>query len=385
MRLRSALSIALCLGAACAGPSSTGDHNTETPPTSPKDGPNAAVIQRALEWLKDHQDEDGRWDADGFMRHDTEGDPCDGPGSSVHDVGVTGLALLAYLGDGNTMGSGPFAEQVQRGVEWLVGQQRDDGLIGTAVAHDFIYDHAIATYALCEAYGLSHMAAALEAPAQKAINYLESHRNPGAVWRYQPRDKQNDTSVTVWCLFAYRAARDFGLQVDDQAFEHMATWLDEVTDPANGRIGYTKRGERSSRHPGDHSMRFPPQMCESLTAAGLFGRFMLGQNPRTTPVMSKSADLLVARPPRWDPDAGTIDPYYWMMGSYALFQMGGGSWRTWQPLLISEVAAHQRADGNFAGSWDPIGVWDADGGRVYATALYTLALEVAYRYARLVR
>ena len=88
MRLRSALSIALCLGAACAGPSSTGDQNTETPATSPKDGPNAAVIQRALEWLKDHQDEDGRWDADGFMRHDTEDDPGDGP-SSMADIGDT--------------------------------------------------------------------------------------------------------------------------------------------------------------------------------------------------------------------------------------------------------------------------------------------------------
>ena len=95
MRLRSALSIVLCLGAACAGPSATGDQNAENPPASPKSGPNAAALHRALEWLKDHQDEDGRWDADGFMRHDTEGDPCNGPGSSVHAVGVTGLALLA--------------------------------------------------------------------------------------------------------------------------------------------------------------------------------------------------------------------------------------------------------------------------------------------------
>ena len=61
----------------------------------------AIAIEAALEWLKNHQDEDGKWDADEFMRHDVEGVPCDGPGHAVHDVGLTGLALLAFLGDGS--------------------------------------------------------------------------------------------------------------------------------------------------------------------------------------------------------------------------------------------------------------------------------------------
>ena len=34
------------------------------------------------------------------MKHDLAdgGEICDGPGNAVHDVGVTGLALLAFLG-----------------------------------------------------------------------------------------------------------------------------------------------------------------------------------------------------------------------------------------------------------------------------------------------
>ena len=41
-------------------------------------GPYATAIGAGLEWLKNHQDEDGRWDCDGFMKHDTEGEACDG-------------------------------------------------------------------------------------------------------------------------------------------------------------------------------------------------------------------------------------------------------------------------------------------------------------------
>src|SRR5262245_45995668 len=30
----------------------------------------AAAIESGLEWLRNHQDEDGKWDCDGFMKHD---------------------------------------------------------------------------------------------------------------------------------------------------------------------------------------------------------------------------------------------------------------------------------------------------------------------------
>ena len=39
-------------------------------------------------------------------------------------------------------------------------------------------------------------------------------------------------------------------------------------------------------------------------------------------------------------------------------------------------------DGNFAGSWNPVGPWGEDGGRVYSTAMMTMCLDVYYRYPR---
>ena len=341
----------------------------------------AISIVRGLEWLKDHQDEDGKWDADEFMKHDT-GEPCTGPGNGVHDVGITGLALLAFLGDGHTLRSGTYKNTVKRAVRWLLEQQDpESGLFGAAASHDFIYGHMIATLAICEAYGLSDYKL-MRKPAQRAINYLESHRNPYLVWRYQPRDQANDTSVTGWGVLAYKSAQDFGLKVNDQALKMCGVWLDQVTDQPTGRHGYQRRGQPSSRHPGDHEQRFPARHGEAMTAVGLLSRIFLGQDPKDRPVMLRAADTIAAKPPVWNPDAGTIDAYYWYYASYALYQLGGPRWTKWAKALDRAVVQTQRGDGNALGSWDPVGAWGEDGGRVYSTAISVLTLEVYYRYGR---
>jgi len=347
----------------------------------------AEAIDAGLNWLVAHQDEDGRWDCDGFMKHDTEGELCDGPGNAVHDVGVTGLALLAFLGDGSTLRSGPYKDVIRRGVVWLRSQQDvTSGLIGTSASHDFVYDHAIAAYALCEAYGLSQYTL-LKPVAQKAIHYLEAHRNPYSVWRYQPRDNDNDTSVTGWCIMAYESAEYFGLEVNKSALHLCEVWLDQVSDPT-GRHGYTKAGEPSSRKPGDHGARFPIEKGEALTAVGLFCRFFMGQDPKDKPIMKAAADLILSKPPIWDPKTGTIDEYYWYYATYALYQMGDRYWSEWQKKLTDAVVKTQhrvKERKNLYGSWDPIGAWGDDGGRVYTTAMLTLTLEAYYRYTKLVR
>ncbi len=48
----------------------------------------------------------------------------------------------------------------------------------------------------------------------------------------------------------------------------------------------------------------------------------------------------------------------------------------WMKALHTAVERHQHPNGSGAraGSWDPIGPWGPDGGRVYSTAILTLAL-----------
>ena len=36
----------------------------------------------------------------------------------------------------------------------------------------------------------------------------------------------------------------------------------------------------------------------------------------------------------------------------------------------------------YKGSWDPIGPWGQDGGRVYSTAMMAMCLQVYFRYPK---
>jgi hypothetical protein len=337
----------------------------------------------ALMWLKDHQDGDGRWDSDGFSKN-CKSNICDGPGEALHDVGVTGLALLAFLGNGDTTRSGQYKDQVVRAVRWLVDQQDpDSGLIGEKSGNSYLYSHSIATLALCEAYNFGR-SPQLRGPAQRAVYYIQKARNPYKAWRYyEPPDGDNDTSVTGWMVFALKAAEDAGLDIDKTCYDGALAWFDEVTDPATGRTGYQQRGEPSSRRTGFES-RFPVDKTESLTAVSLLCRIFIGQTPEKNAIMRTQADRLRRMPPAWEvtPERSLVDEYYWYYGAFAMFQMGGEDWRIWRQALEKAILDNQRKDGDEKGSWDPVGAWGRDGGRVYMTAIGALCLEVYFRYSR---
>lgn len=122
-----------------------------------------------------------------------------------------------------------------------------------------------------------------------------------------------------------------------------------------------------------HGTRYPIDKTEVMTALGLYCRYELKQTPQKKPIMDLSAKLLMKKPPIWDEKAGTIDEYYWMFGTLAMQRTGGDQWAEWSKFLTSAVADKQCQKGNRAGSWDPIGVWSEDGGRVYTTAALALA------------
>ena len=179
---------------------------------------------------------------------------------------------------------------------------------------------------------------------------------------------------------ALASGAHWGLVVDGNALRIAATFLESCTS-ADGHCGYQRAGEPSARKPGSHAQRFPIDRTDALTAAGLFCRFFLGQEPAQTPCMQKATARLLARRPVWDPKAGTIDLYNFE--SFGEVIVGGQAWRDWSKALESAVVKTQCATGNALGSWDPIDVWGEDGGRVYSTAIATLTLEAYYRYTKL--
>ena len=134
------------------------------------------------------------------------------PGEQEGPTGVivgSILALLAFLGAGHTDDEGPYADNVRRGLHFLIASRAEDGWIAGPDPMCAIYEHAIAAIALSEAYGMTRSPRARDA-AQRAVNVLQRARNPHLGWRYASNG-ENDTSVTAWCTLALYAAREAGL------------------------------------------------------------------------------------------------------------------------------------------------------------------------------
>ena len=334
-------------------------------PGSPKPGPDAvsaegavdAAVEAGADWLVQNQLRDGHWG-------DAEG--------GIHDVGATGLALMAL----QEAGEAPSAQEAA--ARWLMARQDSEtGLIGEPLGHAFHYGHAIATRALCLRLAEDPSNRDLAVAAERAVDYCLRARNPYAAWRYDsPPVGNNDTSVTGWMLAALHSAERAGLQVDPAAFEGGMVWIDEVTEPATGRVGYNSLGSRSSRimDVNDH---VPADAGEAMTAIGLAERARLGHTPEQDPLMGRQAELIRRTLPEWDPEGLGSDLYYWYMATGAMASMEDEFWGPWQAALTGALLTAQRTDGELAGSWDPIGPWGFAAGRPYSTALMTSCLVAA--------
>lgn len=342
-----------------------------------------AAVGEALDWLVRHQDPAGYWPSAGFTKA-CQQNRCSGEGVPGVDVGVTGLALLAFLGAGNTPNTGEHREVVTRGIAWLVStQHQKTGLFGEVGSHvGYHYDHAIATHAVIEAFGLSKDES-LRGVAEKAVRRIERAHNPYQGWRYEfPGNRENDMSITGFMVLALCAARDFDLEVDASILEQTTHWIDSMTDPDTGRVGYLKPGGFGAREPGMLE-RWPVNRVEPMTASALCCRFALGGSAKVLTATAQGSKLLRSKLPLWDDEEGTIDLYYWYYGSQAAWQLGGTDWDAWQQALHRALLSSQRKDGDERGSWDPeYDPWGHKGGRVYATAMATLCLEAPYRYTR---
>ena len=340
------------------------------------------AVEEGLEWLKVHQSPDGSWDCDNFM---VNGDPargplCDGKGIAMYDPGVSGLAILAFLGAGHTHREGSYKNTVRKGLKWLRAQQDSEGCFGPRGDPHFTYNHGIAALAMAEAYGMTK-SGIWKGTAQGGINFVMASQNPYKAWRYGYRPGENDMSVTGWMIMALKSAKMAALDMNPTSMQWAHDFCKEMTDEDTGRTGYTKRGERPVRAEG-RLEQFPADESESVTAVGMLTRIFAGEDPKDSPMLKAGAELIMKRLPVWEPNTGKVDMYYWYYATLSMFQMGGSYWTAWNNKMKEAIVNSQRKDGNFAGSWDNVDPWGEDGGRVYSTAVMTMCLEVYYRYRR---
>jgi hypothetical protein len=323
-----------------------------------------AAVAAALDWLAAAQSGDGRWDADAHgagRETKTLGHDRHGAGAQA-DTGISGLALLAFLGSGETHLSGKHRETVQHGLEFLLASQaRDGNLAGNAELFAAMYCHGIATLALSEAYALTGDDRLLPGLRQ-ALQFTIGAQHAAGGWRYRPSEQTDpgDMSQFGWQLMALKSAELGGIPMPAATRMKMVRFLQSCSiGRSRGLAGY---------RPGDRGSR-------TMTAEALVCRYFL--NAENSPA---ALDEAVAYVTDERPGPQAPNYYYWYYGTLAMFQRQGEDWRRWNAALQAELLARQRWDGAAAGSYDPDDLWGGYGGRVYSTALAALSLEVYYRY-----
>jgi len=299
-----------------------------------------AAVDRGLEYLAHTQQDDGAWPS-GF----------NGPNN-----GVNGVCLLAFLGRGHGPRRGPYAGTVDRAVRYLRATQAENGLFRSpGRSHGPMYEHALSTLAIVEAYGHAP-SPEMRQSAQRGVDLIVQTQNEHGGWRYQPRPQKADLSVTVMQVVALRAAMNARLQVPEATMEKALAYVRACRVDGGG---FHYQPDRKGPAP-------------ARTAAGVLSMQLLGAFD--DPHIEASLDWLQKRGYR------PQHRHFWYMSYYAMqafFQAGGDAWTSWHPQVRSFLLAQQEPNG----SWQDHGDGKPNGpARAYSTAMALLTLEVYLHY-----
>ncbi len=319
-----------------------------------------AVI-KALLWMKQNQQSDGSW----------------GQG---HKVGMTGLALLAYLGHCETPDSEEFGQSCLDAIVYLlqVGTKNSGKLATNLNDRHWPYEHAIATYALAEAFSFGGKNG-FGIPRHKegltqATNLIIENQHSSGGWDYAydiSGNRGGDLSIVAWHIQALKASKVTGIEFPSmKATVKKALAYVSARQAANGRFAYT--GSADAGRP-------------SLTGAGVLAFQMWGKGSRKE---VRNGARYILREARLYYNGAESDLYAHYYHSQAMMQRGGEQWRTYNEMFRDQILLNQKEDG----SWKKPGrndgtkavgalfAKDTPEGIHYRTCLCTLMLEVYYRY-----
>lgn len=300
------------------------------------------AVESALEYLARVQRGDGSF-----------------PESYGDSTGIPALAGMAFLSKGHLPTEGPYAQALNRSIDFVLENQREDGLFEKGNAGSGpMYAHNIATLFLSEVSGMvdpqrqKKIAEALP-PALKLILKAQAvkkdDRHQGG-WRYHPGSSDSDTSCSGWALMALRSAKLNGAAVPDQAIADAVRYLSRHQDEKEGAFGYMNRS--------DHA--------RSLTGMGLLCLELCGKHG--SPETIKAADYVMKT--FRDLPGDQFEFYGNYYNAQGTFQIGGRYWSEYANWMYETYLKKQSEDG----SWN-----SREAGRIYGTCMMVLAFTVPYR------
>jgi len=299
-------------------------------------------VVAALRWLKDHQAADGSWSTEKFTD------------------ALSALAVLAFLGHGETADSEEFGPTVSQGIAYVAACVGPNGIVKS----QNMYAQGTVTLALAEAYGMTQSPNA-RAPLEKAVAanlQAQTVRKIKPIhvggWRYTPQSSDADTSVTGWLVMGLKSARLAGIAIPDEAFAMASKYFWNMYSDRGG-FGYAEPGQGIN-----------------TSAVGILCQQFMGHGDDQR--IKKALDVYKGHRVDWERANHNDVLYGWYYVTQAMFQAGGAYWTYWNKEIRDTTVKMQAADGH----WDPPpnSGREKSYGPVYSTTLCCLTLEVYYRY-----
>lgn len=323
-----------------------------------------------LEWLARQQKPGGYWTGDvGYkLQTDYELFQEDAP-----HVGVTSLALMAFLAGGDLPGRGRHGAVLQKGLGFVLACVKPDGSIESHGTR--MYSHAFSTLFLAEVYGTTGDEAVRRA-LQRATRFIVDAQNDEGGWRYRPKADTSDMSVTVCQVMALRAARNMGINVPWSTIENAVAYVRrsavserDIRYFGTAGLGIARGGFKYQI--GRDAMEGPHRSSYPLTAAGV--TTLLGAGLYDDPLVANGLDYMRAHENTIN---GRMDHYFFFYGHYyaaqAHFIAGGEWWRNYFQRIREMLLRGQGSDGSWENRVGP--------GRAFSTAVAVLILQIPYGY-----
>ena len=327
------------------------------------------AVARGLKWIAKHQYSHGAWS---LVHNKGEcNGRCGNPGTlgsggyEENLIPGTGLALLPFLGAGETHQKGEYKQNIKAGLRELISMAEENrNYAGASWSNNpgTMYSQAIAAIVLTEAYGITGDRKLFQ-PAQAAVKYIIDTQDPmGGGWRYSPR-AVGDVSATGWQIMALKSASLAGIKVPRRTSQLAVSFLDSVQTHGGSRYRYLPNEKDKKEKP-------------ALTSVGLLSRLYTGWD-KEDPRLAKGVKYLANKGPN------RIDYYHNYYASQVIFHYTGGEgpvWERWNEKMREQLIKQQKKEGHQAGSWWHNDSHNKRGGRLYTTAMATMTLEVYYRY-----
>jgi len=315
------------------------------------------AVAGAINWLARHQNPDGSWGCTAFTRQ------CKDPSCSAHaakagadyPMAATAFGLLPFFAGGQThKTNGPYSKVILNGLLWMSkNQDPKTGRLGGGN----MYEHGLATIAVCEAYGLSKDQN-LRRVAEGAVAFIVDAQNDSSGgWHYTANPPTvGDTSVVGWQLMGLKSAQMAGLQVPAATLTKSKKFLASV---AKGKAG------------GLFSYMPEAGPTPAMSAVGLLCNQYSGMK-RSDPAMLEGMNYVMS-----NLGGAKNDSYFLYYATQVMHNLPGPEWDTWNRNARKHLIGTQIKQGCAEGSWPASG---HTAGPVMATSIHALTLEVYYRY-----